>query len=233
MKIIGAIYVYNGKLVSIYKGDLTQVSSYMEAPVHFAKYLKKEGIEEVYFIDLNASISGETVNQDLLKEVIALGLKVIYGGGVRDIKMVENLFAMGVAQVVIGVSALEIATEATTKFGTDKILLGFKTKYDQLVSDKFENKDALDFAESTLAKSPAEYILFTDVLSSGVMIHPNYDMMEKISLLSGKKIYLAGGVSQLKHITILKRNKANAAIIGKAFYERKLSIKSALREANE
>lgn len=231
MKIIGAIYVYDGKLVSIYKGDLNDVSTYRETPVHFGQYLKKEGVEEVYFIDLNASLKHELVNYHLLQQIIDLGFKVKYGGGVRDMALIDKLFSLGVAQVVIGVSASELLPEAIAKYGKEKFLLGVKTKYDQLVADKVENKNVLDYAESTLASSPVEEILFTDVLSSGVMIHPNYDMAEKIGLLSGKKIYVAGGISELKHITILKRNNVQGAIIGKGFYERKLSVKGALREA--
>lgn len=230
MEILGAIYIHDGKLVSLYKGDFNQVSTYHETPVHFAKYLQKEGLNEVHFVDLNASLKHALINHDLLKEIVTLGLKVQYGGGVRDMAMIEELFALGVNQVVLGLSAFNILAEAINKYGKEKILLGVKTKYDQLVSDQ-ENRNVLDYAETMIANSPVEYLVFHDILSSGVMIHPNYDMVEKIGLLSGKKVYTAGGISETKHLTILKNNDVYAAIIGKAFYERKLSVKAALRVA--
>ena len=229
MKLLGAIYVYNKQVVSLYKGDFTQMSTYRETPLEIAKRYQKAGLSEVHFVDFNASNKLDLVNEEALDQVIKLGLSVQYAGGVRSMECVDKLFAKGVRQVVIGVSGADIIPEALQKYGEEKIIHGIKAKYDKLATEEKGISNVIDYAES-LRESKIKYLLFKDILSSGVMIHPNYDMVEKIGILSGKKVYVAGGISQAKHLTILKNAKAYGAIIGKAFYEKQLRIYDALKE---
>lgn len=229
MKLYGAIYLYDGKIVSLYKGDFKQMKTYGKNHHQIAKHYKNNGIEHIHFVDLNAAQNHKLHHRKELEDIINLGLKVQYAGGVRSQECIDELFKMGVDQVVLGVSAEELIPEALDKYGNEKIVLGLKTKYDKIISDEIEEIDVLDYATEHLTESDIKYVVFKDMFSSGVMIHPNYDMVEKMILLSGKNIIAAGGISEEKHLQILKKNRAYGAIIGKAFYEEKLDMARALR----
>ena len=89
--------------------------------------------------------------------------------------------------------------------------------------------DVVDFAEKLIPLGVKE-IVYKDERSEGTLIHPNYDEMDRLFLITGNdlKIYASGGISEIKHLLLLKKIGASGAIIGKAFYEKKLSIKEAL-----
>jgi phosphoribosylformimino-5-aminoimidazole carboxamide ribotide isomerase len=68
--------------------------------------------------------------------------------------------------------------------------------------------------------------LVTDIALDGLLTGPNYEMYKKLKdKFADIKVIASGGVSSLHDLIILKTANADAAVVGKAIYERKINLK--------
>jgi phosphoribosylformimino-5-aminoimidazole carboxamide ribotide isomerase len=79
-------------------------------------------------VDLDGAKAGSIKNLNVLEEVAAAtGLAIDFGGGVKTITDVGNIFNAGASIVTIGSLAVkhpELLEEWLMEFGTDKFLIG-------------------------------------------------------------------------------------------------------------
>lgn len=74
-------------------------------PLTFLREIEKAGVTQIIVLDLAKVGSGEGVNLDFLREVIGkIKIKVLVGGGVRDVKDLAELRDLGVFGVLIATS---------------------------------------------------------------------------------------------------------------------------------
>ena len=72
------------------------------SPICLLKDFKAMGVSQIIVLDLARVGSGEGVNLDFLKKVIAeVGVEVYVGGGVRDINDLVELKKIGVSGALI------------------------------------------------------------------------------------------------------------------------------------
>ena len=128
MKIIPAIDIIDGKCVRLTKGDYAQQKIYNENPVEVAKQFADAGLERLHMVDLDGAKAGKIVNLKVLENVAtATSLTIDFGGGVKNINDVGNIFDAGAAMVTIGSLAVkhpELLEEWLMEFGADKFLIG-------------------------------------------------------------------------------------------------------------
>ena len=93
MKIFPAIDIKDKKCVRLVKGDFENKTEYEMSPVDQAGKYKEYGFKNLYIVDLDGALTGETVNQDIIKDiVIKFDLKVEIGGGIRNLDSVQKYF---------------------------------------------------------------------------------------------------------------------------------------------
>ena len=84
MKIFPAIDVKDKKCVRLIKGDFGNKTEYEMSPLDQAVKYKDHGFKNLHIIDLDGALSGETVNMDIIEDIVSkLDLKIEIGGGVR------------------------------------------------------------------------------------------------------------------------------------------------------
>lgn len=232
MQIIPEIYVYQGKAVSLYKASFDEMQIYSKTPIDLARSFAQQGATSVLLIDMDRSINGSSDNEALIKQIKdELNLQIFYTGGIREIDLVYRLLKLGVAKVILGVSAEPIFNQAVTQFGSDKIIAGIKAKRDEVITDK-ELKFPLrviDYAEK-LPQFGFKYILYKDIFKQGTQIGPNYDEPDRILRMTPLKVYTSGGVSKKKHLDLLKEIGVLGVGIGKAFHERELNLSDCINQ---
>ena len=85
MKIFPAIDIKDKKCVRLIKGDFNQKTEYQLSPVEQATQFIDKGFKNLHIVDLDGALAGETVNLDIIKEIVRkFDFKVEVGGGVRD-----------------------------------------------------------------------------------------------------------------------------------------------------
>jgi len=198
-----------------------------------ARHFEREGAKKVYLVDLNGKKNNTFQQKDIVKKITdALDIPIIIEAGFRSTDEMQSAFDLGVAQVAIRPPATPLIKEAILYFGAQKIIILIQAKGSDLV-DGIKTRpedeiDVVDYAES-LVPLGVKTVVYKDERSEGTLIHPNYDEVDRLVLVTGKdlSIYVSGGIAEEKHIRLLKKIGASGAIIGKAFYEKMISIEDA------
>jgi phosphoribosylformimino-5-aminoimidazole carboxamide ribotide isomerase len=231
--IIPAIDIINGKCVRLTKGDYAQQKIYNENPVEVAKQFEDAGMLRLHIVDLDGAKAGKIINIKALEDIAtATSLIIDFGGGVKNITDVGNIFNAGAAMVTIGSLAVkhpEVLEEWLMEFGEDKFLIGAdvldeKIKISAWLEDGGIN--IFNFIGRMIALG-ANNIFCTDISKDGVMQGPAIELYKKIMQEHPEiKLIASGGVSSMEDVKKLKEIGCTGAIIGKAIYEGLVSLKN-------
>ena len=96
MKIFPAIDIKDKKCVRLVKGDFDKKTEYKMSPVDQAGKYKDHGFKNLHIVDLDGALTGETVNLDIIKEIVTkFDLKIEVGGGIRTIDSIKKYNDVG------------------------------------------------------------------------------------------------------------------------------------------
>ena len=239
-KIFPAIDIKDKKCVRLIKGDFKNKTEYEISPIDQAEKYKDHGFKNLHIVDLDGALTGNTVNLDVIQEIIAkYDLKVEVGGGVRSIDSIQKYVNSGVEKIILGSAAIknkEFLQEACAKF-KNKIALGLDAKNGNLsIAGWKENlkiktldflKEVNDFGVSRL--------IYTDINRDGTKASPNFNDTIKIAEMSKFPVIISGGVSSVRDIKKAKElNNKNieGIIVGKAIYDGDIKLEDLAKELN-
>ena len=232
MKIIPAIDVIDGKCVRLTKGDYAQQKVYNENPVEVARQFADAGLDRLHIVDLDGAKAGKIVNLRVLENIAtATSLSIDFGGGIKNIDDVANIFDAGAAMVNIGSLAVkrpELLEEWLMEFGSDKFLIGADVLDEKIkIAGWIEDAgiDINDFIAKMLGLGVTN-IFCTDISKDGVLEGPSLELYKRI-LTDYPDISLiaSGGVSNMRDVKELESIGCSGAIIGKAIYENRVTLK--------
>ena len=232
MEIIPAIDIIDGKCVRLTKGDYTQKKIYNENPTEVAKEFEDAGIKRLHVVDLDGAKQGKVINLKVLESIAAATELIIdFGGGVKKIADVSDILNAGGDIVTIGSLAVkqpQILEEWLMEFGADKFLIGADVLDEKIkISGWLEDSglNIFDFIGKLLSLGTT-HIFCTDISKDGAMEGPSIDLYKKIMEQHPEiNLIASGGVSNFDDVLHLKEIGCGGAIIGKAIYEGKISIK--------
>ena len=236
MKIFPAIDIKDKKCVRLVKGDFDNKTEYEMSPVDQAEKYKEHGFKNLHIVDLDGALTGETVNQDIIKDIVVkFDLKVEIGGGIRNIDNIQKYLDAGVEKVILGSAAIKdknFLKEACEKF-SNKIALGLDSKDGYLsVSGWKENSNQLTI---DYLKAVNDYgvsrLIYTDINRDGMKQSPNFDETLKVAELSNCPVVISGGVSSIDDIKKAKNLKnVEGIIVGKAIYDGDIKLEELVKE---
>ena len=241
MKIFPAIDIKDKKCVRLVRGDFDNKTEYETSPIDQAGKYRDHGFENLHIVDLDGALSGNTVNLDIIHQILhKFHLKIEVGGGIRSIDSIKKYVDSGVEKVILGSAAIknkEFLKEACTKF-KDKIALGLDAKNGNLsVSGWKEDlkikifdflKEVNDFGVSRL--------IYTDINRDGTKGSPNFNETVKIAEMSKCPVIISGGVSSINDIKKAKElNNKNieGIIVGKALYDGDIKLVELAKELDD
>ena len=154
------------------KGDFDNKTEYEMSPVEQAGKYKDHGFKNLHMVDLDGALTGETVNIDIIEEIVSkFDLKIEIGGGIRNFESIQKYIYAGVEKVILGSAAIKdknFLKEACQKF-PGKIALGLDAKDGYLsVSGWKENSNlmTIDFLKG-VNDYGASRLIFTDINRDG------------------------------------------------------------------
>ena len=238
MKIFPAIDIKDKKCVRLVKGDFNNKTEYETSPIDQAGKYKDYGFKNLHIVDLDGALTGNTVNLDIIKEIVdKYDLKIEVGGGVRSIDSIKKYVDLGLEKVILGSAAIknkEFLKEACTKF-KKKIALGLDAKDGNLsVSGWKENLNTktLDFLKE-VNDFGVSRLIYTDINKDGTKASPNFNETVKIARMSKCPVIISGGVSSINDIKKAKElNNKNieGIIVGKAIYDGDIKLEELAKE---
>ena len=236
--LLPAVDVADGQAVRLVQGELGTETSY-GSPLDAALAWQEQGAEWIHLVDLDAAF-GKGSNRELLKEVTAkLDIKVELSGGIRDDESLNNALATGAARINLGTAALE-DPEWTAKVIAqhgDKIAIGLDVRGRNLAARGWtkEGGELIETLQRLDKDNAARYVV-TDVTKDGTLQGPNTSLLREILDHTKKPVIASGGIAQLSDIAELRQLTnigVEGAIVGKALYAQKFTLKDALRIANQ
>lgn len=232
MTIIPAIDIIEGNCVRLEQGDYSKITLYSKDPLDIAKQFEDAGLKRLHLVDLDGAKAGSVKNWKVLETIAGKrNLVIDFGGGIKTEKDVHIVFDSGAALATIGSIATENDTEFLNwiqKFGVDKFFLGADVKNEKIAIhgwQKITDVNIYDFIKKYLDKKITQ-IFCTDVNKDGKLQGPSLDLYKKILERFPNLYFVAsGGISSLKDLEELNNIGCSAAIVGKAIYENKISLK--------
>ena len=237
MKIFPAIDIKDKKCVRLIKGDFDNKTEYEISPIEQAGKYKDYGFKNLHIVDLDGALSGETVNLDIVKEIVTkFDLKIEIGGGVRNFESIQKYTDAGVEKVILGSAAIKnknFLKEACEKF-PNKIALGLDAKEGYLsVSGWKENSNqlTLDYLKE-VNDYGATRLIYTDINRDGMKQSPNFEETVKVADISSCPVIISGGVSSIddiKKAKELNNDNIEGIIVGKAIYDGDINLEELKR----
>ena len=227
MKIFPAIDIIGGEVVRLSKGDYGQVKKYALSVEEAARRFAQDGAENVHIVDLDGAKSGRAENAEAVGRILAAApLFAEVGGGIRTQVQIEEYLSNGAGRVILGTVAVKnfpFVAEMAKKYPERIAVNGWREVTDL---------NSVDFCRR-LRDAGVRYVIYTDIGKDGMLSGTNLEIYEKLAAIEGLSITASGGITFAEEITKLKEIGVYGAILGKAMYENKLSLKKAVELAEK
>lgn len=223
----------------LFRGEEDSETVYGTDPSAMAIRWNREGARYLHVVDLDGAFSGTPQNLGSLREILEkVTIPIEFGGGLRGIDVIRQVFKMGVDRVVLGTAAvrdLDFLRAAVGEFGR-QIFVGLDAREGRLSVEGWKTDSGvrpLDIV-GDLEQIGVGGIIYTDILTDGTLSGPNINALDEILGATHLRVIASGGVSStehLKRLIALRRGRLYGVIIGRALYTGDMKLSEALREA--
>ncbi len=232
MRIIPAIDIIDGKCVRLSRGDYNTKKIYNENPLEVAKEFEAHGIQYLHLVDLDGAKSKHIVNHKILEQIASnTELKIDFGGGLKSDKDLQIAFENGATQITGGSIAVknpEIFESWLAKFGSEKIILGADANNEKVATNGWLEESDLELIPfiQQYEQKGVQYVICTDISKDGMLEGPSTDLYRRIlDETKNIKLIASGGIATFDDLPLLAEIGCEGAILGKAIYEGRISLK--------
>lgn len=232
--IIPAIDIRAGRCVRLIQGDYSKETVYSDNPAAQALIWQNQGAEYLHLVDLDGAKEGRPVNLKSVREITkAIKIPCELGGGIRTIEDAEKTFEAGIQRIILGTAAcenLEFVVELIGRFSAERIVVGIDAKNGKVSVRGWvgiTDTDPCGLA-SRAEKMGVGRFIYTDISTDGMLAGPNLDSLAAFcDAVPSAKVIASGGVSSIsdaRNIANLAKPNIEGIIIGKALYEKQISL---------
>ena len=236
MRVIPAVDIRGGRSVRLLRGERGTETVYGDDPISTALEWHRQGAEWLHIVDLDGAFGEENANRHVVVEILKkLEIPVQVGGGVRTFEDFRSLVSSGAERVVIGTAAIEdpaMVMEAL-RMAPERVVIGVDVRRGRVAVRGWEVESGelpREFGRQWKDKGVSTF-LFTDIQRDGALEGPNIDALRDFCSGIGTGVIASGGVAQLEdlqRLSDLGNAGVEAAIVGKALYERKFTLAEAM-----
>lgn len=231
MRIIVAIDIMGGKCVRLTRGDFTTGKTYNDDPLEASREIEDNGIKYLHLVDLDGARNRRIVNLGIVEKIASrTSLKIDFGGGIRSSRDVRSVLNAGAVQVTAGSVAAtnrKLFLLWLKEFGPEKIILGADGAGGKISScgwTETSDNDIVTFI-SAYRDAGVKYAVCTDIDKDGMLEGPSVELYREILAATDINLIASGGITTMQDIGLLRETGCEGAIIGKAVYEGRLSLK--------
>lgn len=249
MRIIPAIDIIDGKCVRLSQGDYNTKKVYNENPLEVALEFEAHGIRYLHLVDLDGAKAKHIINYKVLESIASkTNLKIDFGGGLKSNKDLKIAFDSGADQITGGSIAINDRNtflEWIETYGAEKIILGADVKEDRIAITGWQqesDKNLIPFVRDYQQRG-IRYVICTDINKDGMLEGPAIDLYKQLLAATetnktvvsmsgvedvkvpGIDLIASGGIANYEDLPALQKIGCEGAILGKAIYENKISLK--------
>ncbi|OON92911.1 MAG: 1-(5-phosphoribosyl)-5-[(5-phosphoribosylamino)methylideneamino]imidazole-4-carboxamide isomerase [Epulopiscium sp. Nele67-Bin001] len=233
MIVFPAIDIKDNKIVRLSQGDYSNITIYGENIEETLQQFSAAGANGLHIVDLDGAKDGKLANQEAISTILkANKLFSQIGGGIRDEQRINHYLEMGVNRVILGTIAVQnpkFVEEMVHKYA-DKIVVGVDAKDKMVATHGWIEKSTLEAHEfcRMLVNMGVQTIIYTDISKDGMLSGCDMRSYEKLVQYKNLNVVASGGITSLEELKTLKSIGCSGAIVGKAIYEGKFSLKDAV-----
>ena len=231
MKIIPAIDIIEGSCVRLTKGNYATKKIYNKNPLEVAKEFEANGIKHLHLVDLDGAKSKRIVNYKILEQIaVKTKLQIDFGGGLKSNKDLKIAFESGANQITggsIAVQKPELFNSWIQDYGGERIILGADCLNRKVATNGWQQTSEIDVLKliQEYEKRGIRSTICTDISKDGMLSGPAFSLYENLISNSNTKLIASGGISSIQDLKDLKAIGCAGAIVGKALYEGKVTLK--------
>ncbi len=237
MQLIPAIDLMNGKIVRLTRGEAQTAKTYGQfgGPVETAMRWRDEGAGKLHIIDLDAAFGKGNNHETITKIAQNISLPIQVGGGIRSFEVAEKLFKTGISQVMLGSLAFRdfsVITRLQDKFGKDSVVVALDNKNGWVMIEGWLTATDMTLMEALerFTELGVQRFLITSITHDGLLSGPDLEVLSEAVNFSDAKILAAGGIGSINDLVSLKNIGVEGAVIGKALYEGRFTLKEAIQK---
>ncbi len=233
-EVLPAIDLEGGRVVRLKQGDFARETVYETDPVRVARSFADAGAGWLHVVDLDGARAGEPKQLQLVAEIVAEvhgRVRVEVGGGLRTVEDVAGALGAGASRVAVGTAVLrdpEFALGLVARYGPARIAGSLDIRDGMALGDGWRPGAAgVPAADALLSLSAAGIDTFavTAIDRDGMMGGPDLALLRSLVRLGRGRIIASGGISSLEDILAVQAAGCGGAIIGKALYEGRVTIR--------
>jgi phosphoribosylformimino-5-aminoimidazole carboxamide ribotide isomerase len=234
-----AIDLRAGKVVRLAQGDPTRQTAYGDNPRAWAERWQAEGAKWLHVINLSGAFSEDAqANLRALESILSVGLKVEFGGGIRDEETVRIPLEMGVNRVFLGTAAIQnpsLVDWAVDHYGPTRIAGDIGVRDGQVMVKGWQESTPLTMLKvgQRFRQQGIEWCVLTDVKRDGVGSGVDVSSGVALQAETGLQVVASGGVSTLEDVRRVRDAGLAGVIIGRALYEGKILLRDCFPERSD
>ena len=242
MILIPAIDLKQGQCVRLRQGRMEDSTVFSDDPVAMAGKWVSQGCQRLHLVDLDGAFEGKPVNADVIEEITTAfpDLPIQIGGGIRTVETVEAYLAAGVSFVIIGTQAVkkpEFVTELCAEF-PGNVIVGIDARNGMVaVQGWAEDSDqSAEHLAQRFEDQGVSAIVYTDINRDGMMQGINLEATRLLAESVNIPVIASGGATDMediKQLNSVKDSGIEGVILGRALYERTISLPEAQRYIDE
>jgi phosphoribosylformimino-5-aminoimidazole carboxamide ribotide isomerase len=239
-EILPAIDLRDGRVVRLRQGDFDRETIYELDPVEAANAFADAGATWLHVVDLDGARSGNAANTTVVARILeAVGerVQVEVAGGLRNETSVAAVLALGAARAVVGTAGLRdpaFAGRLVANHGADRIALAIDVRDGRAVGDGWSEESAgVEASEAIRRLADAGVTTFevTAIARDGLLEGPDLALYERLVRSGRGAVIASGGIATADDIRAVRGVGCAGAIVGRALYEGRLDMGSALAAA--
>lgn len=199
-RLIARLDVKNDALV---KGIHLEGLRALGSPKSFAELYYQEGVDEILYMDVVASLYGRNGLLDLVKETAKnIFVPMTVGGGIRALDDVGRLLDSGADKVCINTAAVknpELISEIAYKYGASTLVVAIEAinvdgKYQAFIDNgrEYTGLDVVEWAKQVEALGAGE-VLLTSVDREGTGKGFDYELITQVQKVVNLPMIIHGG----------------------------------------
>ena len=240
-EVLPAIDLELGRVVRLVQGDFARETVYEQDPVGVARAFADAGASWLHVVDLDGAREGEPRQLELVSEIVAEvhgRVRVEVGGGLRTAEAVAGALGTGASRVAVGTAVLRDAAFAlglVARYGPARIVGSLDIRDGLALGEGWRPGAAgIPAAEALERLSAAGIDTFevTAIDRDGLMGGPDVALLRSLVRLGRGRIIASGGISSLEDVLAVQAAGCGGAIIGRALYEGRVTIREIVSAIN-
>ncbi|MBA3301309.1 MAG: imidazole glycerol phosphate synthase subunit HisF, partial [Thermoleophilaceae bacterium] len=128
---------------------------YVGDPINTARLFNDKEVDELVLLDITATVEGRRPSLEAIKDVAGeCFAPLCYGGGVRSLEDMHDIFSVGVEKVALNAAAVEqpeLVAAAAARFGSQSVVVAIDVRGGEVVTHRGTRSTGLDPVEHARA----------------------------------------------------------------------------------